>query len=168
MNKAMSVSSTEVPAAGAKRRRARWVALFVVAALAAYAASLHPFSRGEPWPEDLDRARAAAAASGRPLLIQFTSAGCPYCRRMEREVLSDRDVRQLLASFELVQVNGWARQDLAGRYGVQGTPAFVVVGPQDRFVGKVEGYLPADVFLDFLRHAARAAADSGAPSADAL
>ena len=139
----------------------RWVLLFVVVAVAAYAASLHRSSPGEGWPADIEQARAAATASGRPLLIQFTSAGCHYCAKMDREVLPDPGIVRALANFELAQVDAWRETELADRYGVQAIPAFVVLGPGGQLVGKVEGYVPAEAFRDFLQRTAQATWENG-------
>ena len=75
---------------------------------------------------------------------------------MRREVLLDPKVSESLSSFELVQVDIDQADELADRYWVVGVPAFVVVDPRGRFVGKVDGYVAAEPFNAFLRRAAAA------------
>jgi thioredoxin-related protein len=134
----------------------KWILLLVAAAVIAYGASLWPSPEAPAWPADLARAQSAAAASGRPILIQFNSDYCTYCARMRREVLLDPKVSELLALFELVQVDHDQADELADRYGIFGVPAFVVVDYQGRLVSKVEGYQATEPFNDFLRRAAAA------------
>ncbi|GAA4303253.1 thioredoxin family protein [Compostibacter hankyongensis] len=45
---------------------------------------------------DYDEAITAARAEKKPLMIDFTGHSCANCRRMEREVLSDPEVRRML------------------------------------------------------------------------
>ncbi|MFQ5491692.1 MAG: thioredoxin family protein [Phycisphaerae bacterium] len=129
------------------------VALAGLAAFVVLRGQLTPLSE---WPADFQQAQRNAVDAQKPLLIQFSSSGCPYCVRMDREVLTTEAVGALLADFELVRIDAWQEDALAGRYGIEGIPAFVVLGPQGQFVGKVEGYQPADRFTAFLRRAAGA------------
>ena len=75
---------------------------------------------------------------------------------MDREVLTTEPVTASLADFELVRVDAWEDEALSGRFGIEGIPAFVVLGPRGEFVGKVEGYQTTDLFVTFLRRAADA------------
>ncbi len=149
--------STNATTAVRRTSNLRWLLLFAVAVIAAYGVSWYRSSPGEGWPTDLAQARTAAAASGRPLLIQFSSQSCPFCVRMEREVLPNPAVVRLLKGFELAQVDAWADAQSAERYGVQSIPAYVVLDPQGRPISKIEGYLPAETFIDFLDRASQTA-----------
>ncbi|MHC4234737.1 MAG: thioredoxin family protein [Planctomycetota bacterium] len=135
----------------------RWALLLVVAAVVAYGIGLPRASSGSDWPEDYAQAQRNATAAGRPLLIQFASAACPYCVRMQREVLSKSDVTDQLASFELVRVDAWEEEELSVRFAVEAVPSFVALDPDGRFLGKAEGYRSAAEFLEFLRRSAGAA-----------
>lgn len=56
---------------------------------------------GSP-PYQLDRSHHAAE---QPLLVLFESADCPSCARFHREVISDRDIRSTLKTFEVVRLD---------------------------------------------------------------
>jgi thiol:disulfide interchange protein len=54
---------------------------------------------------DYDQALAAAAQSGKPVLIDFTGYGCVNCRKMEASVWNDAEVHRLLSeNFILVSL----------------------------------------------------------------
>ena len=127
-----------------------------LAALAAFVVTRGRSAPLSDWPSDFEQARRNATTAQRPLLIQFASANCPYCVRMDREVLTTEPVTASLADFELVRVDAWEDEALSGRFGIEGIPAFVVLGPRGEFVGKVEGYQPRDRFVTFLHRAADA------------
>ena len=145
------------PDTDARWRRLAWPALILVVAAVVYAASLRPFASGLEWSDDYAQARRASAESGRPLLIQFFSPSCPYCRQMDRDTLTRREVKDLLASFERVKVNAWQDRELARRYLAEAVPVFVTLDADERPIGRVEGYLPPDEFAEFLRRTLEAA-----------
>lgn len=145
------------PDANARWRRFGWPVLILVVAFVVYGASLRPFSSGLEWSDDYAQARRASAESGRPLLVEFFSPSCPYCKQMDRDTLTHREVKKLLASFERVQVNAWQDRELARRYFAEAVPVFVALDADERPIGRVEGYLPPGVFAEFLRRTLEAA-----------
>jgi len=130
--------------------------LVVAIATAAYGVTVWRSPGHSDWPEDLDAARQAAARDHRPLLVQFSTAGCRYCAKMEREVLSRRDVIDQLTAFELVRLDAWDHEELSARLGVEAVPTFVVLDPQEQALARIEGFHPADEFKEFLHRAAAA------------
>ena len=138
--------------------QSRWLLLIAVIGVAAYAMSLHRSSSStSDWPADFEQARQAASAAGKPLLIQFSSPGCPYCVRMEREVLSRQDVADALVPFQVVSIDAWKNEDLAARFDIEGVPVYKVLSPAGQLVAQADGYVPADDFIAFLKRAAQRA-----------
>ena len=138
-------------------RHLRWL-LLALFALVAYSMATRFLPSGPDWPEDYASARRAAAEENRPLLVQFSSSACHYCKRMRSEVLSRTEVIEALSPFELVQVDAWKEVALSERYAIGAVPAFVVVDGSGRLIARTEGYRPADEFTEFLRRAAAASA----------
>ena len=70
-------------------------------------------------------AMTAASKDGRPVLVYFRTDWCPYCRELERLVLSAPPVLDELRTMSAVRVNpeaGEAEAALAETYGVSGYP----------------------------------------------
>ncbi len=145
------------------RRRLRtggnqWLWLVVLAAAVVYFGSFRGGSFSTEWATDFDAARQAAAETGRPLLVEFSSASCPYCVRMDREVLSHPDVQTALESLQTVRVDAWKDEALASRFAVQGVPAYVILTPDGEVAGRLDGFHPVERFITFLRCAGPRAA----------
>ena len=76
---------------------------------------------------DLDRAVAAAAAAGRPLMFDFYADWCVACKEMEKYTFPEPAVHDALADFVLlkadVTANDAVDQALMKRLGIIGPPA---------------------------------------------
>jgi thiol:disulfide interchange protein len=72
------------------------------------------------------QAAVEAAQLGRPLLIYFRTDWCPYCRELERDLLSSAAVEGYLTKLARARINpesGTEEESLATIYGVSGYPA---------------------------------------------
>lgn len=100
-----------------------------------------------PFEQLLARCRAA----GKPAMLYFTTSWCGYCRKLERETLSDPAVGQHMSGYVNVHYDGESAvgQPLAKRFGVRGFPTLVRVDPSTgASTGSWEGF---DVPRDFVR-----------------
>ncbi len=119
-------------------------ALVLAAAVAGFGAALAAradagaAAGGSVWREGASgyrQAAAEAAQQGRPMLVYFRTDWCPYCRELERELLSSAEVEGYLARLARARVNpetGQEEGSLAKIYGVSGYPAlFLQRAPGD-------------------------------------
>lgn len=134
---------------GRKERRglsggARALAWSAAACVVAGAVWTGPAARAGdiPWHLRLDRARAAAADSGKPVYVYIYSPAQMACKRMVSETLEDPDVKALLKSFECCAIDTTvpANKPIADKYawGVSVDPVH-----ETRF-----GSTPAHLFMD--------------------
>jgi hypothetical protein len=98
------------------------------------------------------KARAAAAAKHRPLLVELTAPGCPACARMAA-TLSEPAVRTALDRLDVATVGvesdaGWA---LFESLGLHATPGFVVLGADGNVRARAEGVLDRAALLLLLQ-----------------
>ena len=126
---------------------------------------------------DLRQAEAYAAATGKPLFIDFTGHGCVNCREMEARVWSDERVLELLRNHyvpvalyvddrteaeasDWVTVSGKVLKTIGRinahiaetRYGVSAEPAYLLQAPSGELLAPVYGYnLNPDLFVRFLQ-----------------
>jgi len=62
------------------------------------------------------------ASSGKPVLLYFHATWCPYCKKLEREVLSDGKVRAYLKDVIKVKIDAEKEVQLAEKYQVTAFP----------------------------------------------
>ncbi len=101
------------------------------------ALSLSP-ATGEPigneiaWLEGAEGYRSGvetAKETGRPVLLYFYTDWCPYCRQLDRDLLSTVEVQLEIGEMIAVRVNpetGTDEQALASQFGIPGYPALFV------------------------------------------
>ncbi len=106
-----------------------------------------------------------ATVSKRPILVDVYTDWCGWCKRMDRDVYSRRDVRDYLSRrFVTIRLNAEADQPagyegrvytsrtLASRFRVTGYPTTIFLHAEGDHVANVPGYVPADRFLLLLRY----------------
>jgi len=91
---------------------------------------------------------------GRPLLVYVGADFCGYCRKLEQTAWGDDGVARVVdAGFVPLEIDGQRDAALAGQLGVRGFPAVIVLSPEGRIVGRVDGYREPAVMRAFLaRH----------------
>ncbi len=110
---------------------------------------------GIAWETDFDTALATAAERNTAVLVEFTTAGCVYCVKMDREVLSRRDVHEQMDRFVSAKIHWSGNEYLINRYGIDSFPTFLVIRPDGQPVLGVSGYQSVGQFKQFLDRAAR-------------
>ena len=109
--------------------------------------------------EDLNKRVAAAAAGGRPVMLDFYADWCTSCKEMERYTFSDKTVQAALSNAILLHAdvtkNDAVDQELLKHFGIFGPPTIAFYGPdgEERQNFRVVGYMKA---TDFASLATRA------------
>jgi thioredoxin-like negative regulator of GroEL len=105
-----------------------------------------------PWRHDYAAARQEAAASGRPLVIDFSTAHCIWCKRLHATTFRDPAVALSLARDSVpVELDGERVPWLTGALGITGYPTVVMAAPDGRILDVLEGYLDAPRFQERLQ-----------------
>ncbi|MFZ9993239.1 MAG: protein-disulfide reductase DsbD [Steroidobacteraceae bacterium] len=101
---------------------------------------------------ELDREVAAAAAAGRPVMLDFYADWCVSCKEMERDTFTDDEVQAALSDAVLlkadVTANDEADQALLQRFEIFGPPtiAFWDRSGAERANFRVVGFMPPEDF----------------------
>ncbi|MBS0417315.1 MAG: protein-disulfide reductase DsbD [Proteobacteria bacterium] len=111
--------------------------------------------------DDLNKRVAAAAASGRPVMLDFYADWCTSCKEMERYTFSDKTVQAALANAVLlhadVTANDPVDQELMHHFNILGPPTIAFYGPdgEERQNFRVVGYMKAADFASLVTRATR-------------
>ncbi|MFO1426359.1 MAG: protein-disulfide reductase DsbD [Steroidobacteraceae bacterium] len=112
---------------------------------------------------DLEREVAAAAAAGRPVMLDFYADWCVSCKEMEKYTFTDAAVRKALERAVLLQADVTANdeqdQALLKRFGIFGPPTIAFYGPEGSERGnfRVVGFMKAGEFATLAASATAAA-----------
>lgn len=125
-------------------------AALLCAGLLALGASSAP-GDGVAWLTDYSVARREAHDKNRPLVIDFSTDNCIYCRKLETITFRDPAVVQLVGDhFVALHLHvgaggGPQAASLAQTLGIQGYPTLIFADPNGKVVGRQDGYVePAE------------------------
>lgn len=111
-----------------------------------------------PWRASLAVAATEAESSGKPILLKFTADWCVYCKKMEKEILSQPEVIQYVEErFVPVLVDADENKALLKKLEVTTLPTIVVITPDLKRVERLKGYQTADNLRQFLNEITPAA-----------
>ena len=92
-----------------------------------------------------------AKSNGKSVYLYFYTDQCPYCRKMEMETFTDREVVATLDEhFLSVRVDVNRKSKLSGQYPLPGVPASWFLDSQGERVGYLPGYMHANDFTKVL------------------
>jgi thioredoxin-like negative regulator of GroEL len=112
------------------------------------------------WRTDYNAARREAVQKNLPLLVEFGTRTCFWCKKMDAATYRDGTVVGLLnQQFVAVKVDGDRNPFLTQNLKVDGFPTAVLASPDGVILDRVEGFLAPAPFVDHLRKAAAASAD---------
>jgi thioredoxin-related protein len=96
------------------------------------------------WRSDYHKARQEAASTGRPLLLDFGTENCVWCKQLDARTFSSAAVAALLNErFIPVKVDAERSSYLAEALHIQSYPTLVFAAPDGKIVGLQEGFLEA-------------------------
>lgn len=133
-------------------------AFVILAALAAVAPAI---AEDEAPPAEVDAVRIgwlpqreAATTSrteGKPLMMYFSAPGDTWCRKLERNTLSNSDVvRYLNTHFIATEIDVDEVPALGRKFGVKGLPTLWFLDAEGERLTSLDGYLGPDSLLPLL------------------
>lgn len=104
-----------------------------------------------PWEKDFDSAVARAGNERRPIMVDFHTDWCGWCRKLERETYTDPRVQEALELFVPVRLNADREgRELATQMGVRGYPTLVFLDHRGEEIGRIPGFMGPEPFLEEL------------------
>lgn len=107
------------------------------------------------WRHDYGAARKEATAAGKPLLLDFGSDNCVWCRKLDATTFRTPAVVELLNDrFVPVKVDGGGKDSwLAEKAGVEAFPTLVLLSPEGKVLARHDGYADAAKLIPLLKQA---------------
>jgi len=141
--------------------------------LCACVASLfpQPASGQEPhWYSDYNAARKEAGATKRPIIMDFGTEHCFWCKKLDASTFRDPTVLRLMSErFVAIKIDAEKHAPLAQALGIQSYPTLVFAAPDGKILGSQEGFVDAGQLRQKLQQtlaSVRAQLQSGSPAGD--
>jgi thiol:disulfide interchange protein len=105
------------------------------------------------WQTDLKTAQELSIQTGKPIMMEFTAAWCPWCKLMEDSTFTDALVISKAASFVPLKIDVDRQRNVAdgfganaGKYGGIGIPNVLFLSPIGERLKHIVGYRGAAAF----------------------
>ena len=95
------------------------------------------------WRNDLDGAIKSAQGSGEPIMADFYTDWCGWCKKLDSDTYSDDTVDTLSRNFVCVKINGDSDRELVRKYNVRGYPTIVFFNSKGDVITTHVGYASA-------------------------
>ena len=116
--------------------------------------------------EEFDAGLAKSAKESKPVLIDFYTDWCHWCKVMDEKTFENDEVKTYLDKyFVKIKVNAEERRDkqtyegktynsvkLARTFGVTGYPALAFLDKNQKLITLVPGFLPPEKFINVLKY----------------
>lgn len=111
------------------------------------------------WHTDPQAALAEARERRKPIVYDFGTADCVWCRRLDETTFRDPAVLRIVAErFVMAKIDAEHHMQWVQSLGIRSYPTLMFASPDGKWLGRHEGYVEADRFRQQLDRAWR---DSG-------
>ena len=99
------------------------------------------------WFLTYDEAMEEAKEKNRPVLIDFYTDWCSWCKQLDRTTYSDPAVVRKGEEFVSLKIDADDQRPLAARYKVGAFPTILFINPEGIEIHRVVGFRPPEDFL---------------------
>lgn len=100
-----------------------------------------------------DQGQKKGQAQKQKFFLYFYADWCGYCRKLEKETFTNKDVAKFInANFIPVRINSDRLPKVTARFQVQGFPHMKFLTPKGEDIGSLPGYLDANQLLPMLQY----------------
>ncbi|MBU4305581.1 MAG: thioredoxin fold domain-containing protein [Candidatus Omnitrophica bacterium] len=102
------------------------------------------------WIRDMSVAKDLAQKNDKPILIDFYTEWCGWCKKLDKDTYGDARVIAAVKEFVCAKIDAEKNQALARQYKVQGFPTTVFLDSEGNLIEAIPGYMTAEQFLEVL------------------
>jgi thioredoxin-related protein len=118
------------------------------------------------WRHDYLAARREAAETGRPLLLDFGTEACFWCKKLDATTFRDAQVIKVITDrYVPVKVDGNQNLALTQSLGIDSYPTLILATPEGKIFGRHSGYADRATLLSLLAKVPAAPPARSAPAA---
>lgn len=97
---------------------------------------------------DFAKAKEMAAAGNKPIIVDFYTDWCTWCKKFEKEVLTDpRAINFLGSEVVFAKINAEVDTNVSKAYKVMGYPTFLLTDANGREIERIAGFLGTEDFI---------------------
>ena len=103
------------------------------------------------WERDFETALARAGSDRKPVMLDFYTTWCGWCKRLDQTTLADGQVQKALAGVVPLRLDAEREgRELAQRYGVRSFPTIIFLDASGQEIERIPGFVGPDAFLQRL------------------
>ena len=97
---------------------------------------------------DFAKAKEMATAGNKPIIVDFYTDWCTWCKKFDKEVLTDQKAIDFLASdVVFAKINAEVDTNVSKAYKIMGFPTFLLTDANGQEIERIAGYLGTDDFI---------------------
>ena len=101
-----------------------------------------------PYVTDFAKAKALAAVGDKPIIIDFYTDWCVWCKKFDKEVATQPEIIEFFTDDAVyAKINAEEDTLVSRAYKVMGFPTFVLTDSKGEEIDRIAGYLPTAEFL---------------------
>lgn len=129
------------------------VSLCALAIILMVAGALQAVADSIAWRTNFASATAEAQKTNKPLLVDFYTSWCGWCKQLDSETYTDARVVALSKSFVCVKLDAEKDRKTTARYKVTGYPTIVFLNSQTKELSRIVGFRDAKAFATAMQNA---------------
>jgi hypothetical protein len=110
-------------------------------------------TKGLDWTFGYEAGMEKSLEAGKPALIFATTDDCQFCRVLADSCFTNAEIRERLASFQLVLVDGYLEENVVQNLGIVSYPTIVIKHQNGRTFQRIRGAKSPPEFLILLDEA---------------
>ncbi len=99
------------------------------------------------WYTSLDEALEVAAATDRPILVDFFATWCGPCKMLDAQVFSTSSFKDFSKGFVLCRIDVDEQPDIAQKFNIEAMPTTIVLNSSGSELGRFLGFMPAAEYI---------------------
>lgn len=112
------------------------------------------------WRYEYLSARREATSKNKPLIIDFGTQNCFFCKKLDMETFRDPSVARLMnENFICLKIDAEREAVLAQQLNIERYPTIVMASPEGKILANLEGFMVASRFQDNLQRVLASLAD---------